>query len=270
MKVQRVYAGGISQSARFLVRYYNSIQPLAKIYDGFLVGFSGGAPRLDLPTKLFKVHPETDVWREQAAIRVPDTNAVHTWEIAAASHVGAHIMSSDRNDFRAIIGGLMNREIGAQEPRECKRPYPSDVETWVVYHAAYAALDRWVTEDVPPPVAERIQVSAAPPAPEFATIVRDNNGIALGGIHLPRAAVPTALNTGENLPADPTDPLNRFCTLYGTHIPFESARLKALYPSRAAYMHEVQRVIDDLVKRGFILIEDAPQLIRNAESDFAS
>jgi hypothetical protein len=111
-------------------------------------------------------------------------------------------------------------------------------------------------------------VSAAPPAPEFATIVRDYNGIAVGGIRLPRVALPTALNTGENQPANPADPLNSFCTLYGTHIPLEAAKRKALYPSHAAYAREVKDVVDELVRSGFTLKEDAPTLIRHAEEDF--
>jgi hypothetical protein len=114
--------------------------------------------------------------------------------------------------------------------------------------------------------AAHAQSLAAPPAPEFATIVRDGNGIAVGDIRLPRVTVPTALNTGENQPADPADPLNSFCTFYGTHVPFEAAKLKTLYPSRAAYVRKVKRVVDELVERGFILEADAPTLIRNAEA----
>lgn len=266
MEVKRVYAGGASQSAAFLVRYYNNVQPLAKVYDGFAVGLGGGTPRLDLPTKFFKVYTETDVWRGQAAVRLPDTASTHTWEIAGASHVPRAWMSSNKNDFRALLGGIRDRDIGPQQPMQCIRPHASDVETWAVGHAAYAALDRWVTENVKPPIAVPIQVSAAPPAPEFATIVRDSNGIAVGGIRLPRVAVPTALNTGENLPPDTTNPLNASCVLYGTHIPFDAAKLKAIYPSRAGYLREVRRVVEELVRDGFVLEADAPILVRNAES----
>lgn len=265
MKVERVYAGGVSQSANFLIRYYNSVQPTSKAYDGFVIGTGGARPRLDLPTKLFKVNTETDVWRGQAAVRVPDTNATHTWELAGASHVGAAMMSPDTNNFRAILGGILARDIRPQAlPSQCVRPYASDVETWAVYSAAYAALDRWVTKGVKPPTAVPIQVSAAPASPELATIVRDNNGIAVGGIRLPRVVLPTALNTGENLPANTTDPASRFCVLFGTHIPFDAAKVKALYPSRAAYLREVKRVVDQLVRGGFILKADAPTLLRNA------
>lgn len=270
MTVRRVYAGGLSQSAAFLIRYYNNIHPIAKVYDGFLVGLGGGPPRLDLPTKLLKVLTENEVWRGQAAIRVPDTRTTHTWEIAGASHVDAALVSPDNDDFRAIIGGIRAREFGKQEPLRCAHPVASEVENWAVYSAAYAALDRWVTQDAPPPTAERIQVSVAPPAPGRATIVRDRHGIAVGGIRLPRVAVPTALNTGENQPAAVGDPLSGFCILYGAHLPFDTAIRKTLYVSHTAYMSEVRRLVDELVKTGFVLTDDAPTLIRNAENDFAT
>jgi hypothetical protein len=258
MAVRRIYAGGASQSANFLIRYYNGIQPQSKSYDGFLIGAGGGAPRLDQSTKLIKVLTETDVWRGQAANRVSDTESVHTWEIAGASHVYANMVSPDSADFRAILGGLRGRDVPLPPPAQCARPYPSNVEVWAVYSAAYAALDNWVDRSVRPSSIQRINVSAAPPSPEFATIVRDVDGLATGGIRLPRVAVPRALNTGENQPAS--------CVLFGTHIPFDAAELKKRYPSEAAFDKQVRKVVEDLVQRGFVLKEDAPTLIRSARN----
>ena len=61
LAVRDVYAGGVSQSATFLVRYYNGLQAAARAYDGFLVGLGGGVPRSDVGAKLMKVYTETDV-----------------------------------------------------------------------------------------------------------------------------------------------------------------------------------------------------------------
>ena len=257
--VTRIYGGGASQSANFLIRYYNGIQPQSKAYDGFLIGAGGGAPRLDQSTKLIKVLTETDVWRGQAASRVSDTESIHTWEIAGASHIYASMVSPDRADFRAILGGLRGRDVPLPPPAQCARPYPSTVEVWAVYSAAYAALDKWVARGVRPTAGQQINVSSAPPAPEFATIVRDAGGLATGGIRLPRVAVPRALNTGENQPAS--------CVLFGTHIPFDAGELKKRYPSEAAFDREVRRVVDDLVRSGFVLKEDGPTLIRNVRDE---
>src|SRR5215472_5978767 len=65
MNVQHVYAGGVSQSARFLVVYYNTVQQQARVYDGFLVGLGGPRARTDVATKMLRVNTETDVWRGQ-------------------------------------------------------------------------------------------------------------------------------------------------------------------------------------------------------------
>jgi hypothetical protein len=267
MNVRRVYAGGSSQSANYLIRYYNSIQPMAKAYDAFMVSIGGGAPRLDQPTKLFKVYTEGELWRFMAAERVANTASVHTWEITAAPHVGTAVMSPDPKNPQAVLGGILSRDVGRIVPyseRQCTRPHPSRVETWVVHSAAYAALDRWVTSNVRPPTADRIQVVEPVPLDNPAAIVRDKYGIALGGVRLPRVTVPTASETGENTPANAA-PANAFCRLYGSREPFEAALLKSLYPDREAYLREIKRATERLVDQGFVLKEDAPILLRGAD-----
>jgi hypothetical protein len=267
MRVRRVYAGGNSQSAQFLVRYYNHIQPLTGLYDGFLIDKGGESPRLDLRTKLFKVYTEADVGR-QASLRVPDTDVTHTWETTGAPHMPSAWQSLDKNDFRATAGAIAAREFGLTgsplTSAQCVHPYPSPVESWVVHTAAYAALDRWVTRNVRPSVTPRIQTAPVVGSP-LHTVLRDNHGIALGGIRLPRVSLPTAMSTGDNQPASPA-PENGVCGLFGTHVPFDAVTLKTLYPTRAAYVRDVRRVVDDLVKFNVVLKEDAAMLIRRAEA----
>ena len=223
LDVRDVYAGGVSQSATFLIRYYNAIQASAGAYDGFVVGLGGGAPRSDVGTKLMKVYTETDVLGSQAALRVPDSATIRTWEVAGGSHVPAAAVSPDATDFRATLGGIQAREYGPSPPVDCRNPGPSDVEVWAVFDAAYAALDRWVTDGVPPAHADPIEVSSLGPP---VTLVRDANGIALGGIRLPKVTVPVALNNGSNGPASLTNPLSVFCVLYGTHAPFDESEAR--------------------------------------------
>jgi hypothetical protein len=261
-----VYAGGVSQSATFLIRYYNGIQAAAGVYDGFLVGLGGGVPRAGVGTKLMKVYTETDVSLSQAALRVPDSATVRTWEVAAGSHVPASAVQPDPADFRATLGGIQTREYGPAPPVDCRNPGPSDVEVWAVFHAGYAALDRWVTDGVPPATANPIEVaSLGPPV----TIVRDADGIALGGIRLPKVTVPVALNNGANGPASLTNPLSAFCILYGTHAPFDEEKLAARFPTHGSYVSKVAKAVHDLVDRRFLLHEDARTLLTDASrSDF--
>jgi hypothetical protein len=114
---------------------------------------------------------------------------------------------------------------------------------------------------VPPANADPIEVSSLGPP---VTLVRDANGIALGGIRLPKVAVPVALNNGVNGPASLTNPLSVFCVLYGTHAPFDASMLASLYPAHGAYVSKVTKAVDDLVGRGFLLKEDAQTLLTDA------
>ena len=169
------------------------------------------------------------------------------------------MVEGDKTDFRTVLGGLRSRDVPVSAPAQCSRPYPSNVEVWAVYSAAYAALDRWVVDDERPTAVDRIQVTQAPPPPQFASLVRDADGLAVGGIRLPRVAVPKATNTGENQPAS--------CVLFGSHAPFEAAELRKRYSSQKAFERQVRSVVDDLVRRRLILKEDAGTLIRNAASE---
>jgi Alpha/beta hydrolase domain len=259
--VERVYAGGVSQSATFLVRYYNGLQADANVYDGFLIGLGGGTLRLDVPTKAFKVYTENDVWRGQGLFRVPDTDTTHTWEIAGASHVPAAAVSLDPTDFRATLGAIPRREYGPSAPRQCVNPGPSDVEVWAVFQAAYAALDLWVTQGVEPATAPLIEATSLTSP---AAIVRDENGLALGGLRLPKVTVPVAVVNGENAPANLTNPLNAFCVLYGTLEPFDQQKLDELYPTHGSYVSQVTKAVNDLVADRLLLREDARTLLTDA------
>jgi hypothetical protein len=262
MRVQRVYASGGSQSARFLVRYYNYIQPQTNAFDGFMATMGGEAPRLNQRTKIFKLYTESDVAR-QAPIRVANSATTHTWEIAGAPHMPSIFQSSDRNDFRGTATAL--RDLGAGfPPAQCARPWPSPVENWMVMSAAMTALDRWVATGTSPATTAPIETTGASNQP-LHTIVRDERGIARGGIRLPAVAMPTALVAGDNQPASP-DPVNGVCVFVGTRVPFDAAMLASMYPDRAAYSRAVRRIVDDLVKQEIVLKEDAATLVQRAEA----
>lgn len=130
--------------------------------------------------------------------------------------------------------------------------------------AAMTALDRWVTTGTSPATTAPIETTGAPNQP-LHTIVRDERGIARGGIRLPAVAMPTALVAGDNQPASP-DPVNGVCVFVGARVPFDAATLKSLYPDRAAYSRDVRRIVDDLVKQQIVLKEDAATLVQRSEA----
>jgi hypothetical protein len=272
MKVDRVYAAGVSQSARFLIVYYNTVHTQARVYDGFLIGLGGPRVRADVTTKMLHVNTETDVWRGQGdpSIRVGDSQSVHEWEIAGGAHVPAAAVSTTPGDFRANLGWIGQRDLGPAAPLSCVNPGPSDVEDWAVFHAAYAALDRWVAKSVAPATVSPIQVTGPSTAPAGTwSIVRDGAGFAVGGIRLPAVAAPVALNNGENLPVSLSNPLNGFCVLYGTHRPYDTSQLKSLYSSHGDYVSKVTKDADALAGQGLLLKPDEQTLVRAADASAA-
>lgn len=258
LHIGKVYAGGASQSARFLGIYYNTVQALNPVYDGFLFAIGGSSlpPRPEVGTKALRVFTENDVIRGALipAQNVPDSAVLRTWQIAGASHVPAYATNPDATNFRSTLGGIQTREFGPAAPIDCTNPGPSQVESWAVFHAAYDALDNWVRKNVAPRRAQPLAISNPTPP---ATIVRDVNGIALGGIRLPDVEVPIGLNDGINSAASLTNPLSGFCILYGTHRDFTADQLNALYESNDDYHDQVSDVVRRLVGLHFMLPADA-------------
>ena len=93
------------------------------------------------------------------------------------------------------------------------------------------------------------------------TVLRDPNGIVLGGIRLPDVEVPVALNDGINSPANLNNPLNGFCVLYGTHRDFTADQLAALYYSNEDYRDQVEDVVRRLIHQKFLLFIDGLTII---------
>lgn len=243
-----VIATGHSQSANRLVTYYNSIQPLTAAFDGFLIHGGGSRLRTDLTVKAWKLVAETDLnVMQQAANRQPDTDVIRTWEVAGASHADSY--------FGTLVEQLQQRDFGRAISITCDRPTMSRIPFRYVMHSAYDRLVVWIREDTAPPTAPRITLASEDPA---AVIARDPFGNASGGVRLPEHAVPTATNTGDNSGG-------QFCNLFGSHQPFEPARLVMLYPTHSAYVNAVTAAADDNVRAGYLLRVDAERTIREAE-----
>ena len=145
LKPQRLIAAGESQSAIFLTTYVNAIDPIAKVFDGFLLhsrfGFASGlngsldgssgrglpnaSPVLirdDVRVPVLMTVTETDLLSPLSTflrVRQPDSNRIHTWEIAGTAHADNYVFGLGGTDsglepisqlasgFRAIdsIGG---------------------------------------------------------------------------------------------------------------------------------------------------------------------
>jgi hypothetical protein len=260
-----VLATGESQSATRMVTYVDAIQPVAGIYDGFLIHSrgSGGASlgdgpdaatppdgahiRDDLDQPVLQFETETDLFGLGFfAARQPDTHAVRTWEVAGTSHVdqstldygiesGRRWNTTTKLDTRGLCGRLNEGPEGA------------------VLRRAVTDLRRWVVDGKPPPEAPPLRIA------HNSTIARDERGNALGGIRTPPVDAPVATLTGEIAPG-----ANVFCSLFGSTTPFSAATLHGLYTNHKAYVDAVSDAATSAVDDGFLLERDADQFVADA------
>lgn len=247
-----VLAIGTSQSGSNLAAYHNSIHPLTEpVVDGFFIGESRGVLRNDLSVPVFRFLSEVDV---RSNFAPADAANYRHWEIAGASHAGAGFLDD--------IVPLLERDRVVTASTVCARPAPSRIPKEYAYNAAFDHLDRWARDGVLPPIAPRIQFAAS------GAIVRNAEGNALGGIQLSEHEIATAENSATNFP-DPTvpaaqNPGGAFCGLFGTHVPFTDAQLRALYRNHGRYVSQVAKVNEANVAAGFVLAVDGGISTSNA------
>src|SRR5262245_59130044 len=167
----------------------------------------------------------------------------------------------------------------------CAQPPFSRVPSYQVLGAAVDAVHRWVTDGVLPPSGPPIELKQLPPDASSAAgdargrgarggapagprweILRDDLGLARGGIRLAAVAAPIAKNTGDNVGGAAVAATGeRNCRLMGSSEPFDAARLASLYPTHDVYVARVKDATEKLVKAGFIDKADAETTIRDAE-----
>lgn len=255
-----VLAIGESQSAIALTTYYDGVQPLAQVFDGFLAHSRGAGSlplvgpgkyadiagsisgsvspifRTDLAAPVLELQAESDVVGilNSVKVRQPDSDTFRLWEVAGTSHADAHLMGSNADLLDcgvAINNGPMH----------------------IVAKAALRALDTWVSTGQAPPVMPRLELTDPTTTPK---ISRDTDGIALGGIRTPPVDVPVEVLSGV---AGPNPDV--LCILLGSTTPMTPARLAALYPSSAAYTSSYAAATDAAIDSGVALAEDRAALL---------
>jgi Alpha/beta hydrolase domain len=234
LDAEQVLAIGASQSAGRMTVYYNAVLPqVTPVFDGY-VFIVGSAPSRVGPEPVFQVLSETDV--TNPATRRPDSDVFRRWEVAGSAHSGY-----EGQVYRRPIS---DRDLPTGAPTyECTLPPFSRVPLGQVVAAAYDHLASWAADGTAPPHAPYLEFDGL-------TKVRNELGLAQGGIQLSQVAVPIALNTGSN--SGPS-----FCFLFGTHQPFDEATLQRLYRSHGQYVSRVARVDAANVEAGYLLRDDA-------------
>ncbi|MEJ5256078.1 MAG: alpha/beta hydrolase domain-containing protein [Acidimicrobiales bacterium] len=277
----QVLAVGESQSAIFLSTLVNALHPLDPVFDGFLIHSRGAAVapldgdllrnrsadaattmqpvrvRTDLDVPVFLFETETDLTLlGYAEARQPDTDRIRTWEVAGTAHADAHVL-------RSILGGP--RDPGVGSLLGCAAPINTGPQHEVL-QAALHHLVTWAAGGDAPPSGERIELSAG----ESPSIIRDDHGIAVGGVRNPLVDVPVAILTGDPAGGATIDQLRAgkagICVLFGQTVPFNRQTLLARYGTADEYLEAFRRSADEAVAAGFLLRPDADQLIAEAEA----
>ena len=283
---KRVIAVGESQSAVFLTTYVNSIDPIARVFDGFLIHsrFGSAAPlagasiigttaapqpapfRKDLRVPVLTVLTETDVLGSRLGgyydARVPDTSHLRVWEIAGAAHADNYLFGLGLRDS----GTLSIEELAkgfapttASASGALAKPTNTGLPHHYVMQAAIVSIDRWLRTGTAPPRGNRLEVTAGDP-PAYAL---DANGLVKGGVRTPWVDVPTMRLAGGGNSGGP------LAMLAGVAEPFDVATIDRLYPrGKKQYLERFKRSLDASIKAGFILPADRQEILDIAAASY--
>lgn len=285
---------GHSQSAIMLVTYANVIDPLVRVFDGFLIHGRGvigadletGSPvgdtvgtggdlaetarilldaepepiRSDARVPVLVLQSETDTVALGGG-RIPqlDGDKVRVWEIAGTAHGDTYLTVASLNDDGSSVERL------AQDLRPVREGFAFQTPTLVnsgpqqhyVGQAALEQLNRWAAGGPPPPIARRLELMG------IGDVQRDDKGIALGGVRTPWADVPVGALSGLGQGGD------TFGFLLGTTKLFAPETIAELYPGGAEdYVSRFAAALDATIIAGFILQEDRDEIMAVAAMGF--
>lgn len=275
LDVKRVVGQGGSQSAGRIGTYVNAIQPLSKAFDGFIltIYFGSGselevgdavvninAPttarpgdrlrganllRDDLGVPVFVVNSELEAIA-CCGVRQPDTQTFRYWESAGTCHVSAQ--------------GQRDRQV--KHERDGVRTMPltegiNRIPMIPLYDAAFHHMQRWLTDGTPPPSQPKVEFAGDPPE-----VVRDEHGIAKGGIRLPQADVPVAQNSAIPLTPD------IYAYLGGSSHAFPAEKIRGLYGDKATFLAKFEEAANRAVAAGVLMPRDVAGLMTEAAENW--
>jgi len=272
-----VIAIGASQSAGRLSTYINAIHPLppslgGRTFNGYMlqIYFGSGtpieasdrpppidrnAPRqtarpknlirddLDVPAMIINTELEAIACFD---VRQPDTEKFVTWESAALTHVSyqAQVIRNKKYD----------RDFGITPPAASEEVNRIYIQPY--YDAALNNMNRWVNTGIPAPSQPLINFNSE------GEVIRDEHGIAEGGIRLPQAAVPVAVNSSIPVTQDFSGRLR------GSNKPFDSAKLKSMYGDENSYLKQFKGASNNAVEAGVMLTRDITPALEEATFEY--
>jgi hypothetical protein len=259
LRVQDAIAIGQSQSAGRLAVYYNTIQPLHHVFDGFAFWDRSGQLRGDLTVPAISVQSE-GLGGSFGGAGWTTSRYTRKWDVAGATHASLYgaryIEAIARRDQSILLPDGQPKTFfdWIDFNHACaKLPPFTTVDVGLVYHKAIDAVRDWFKWGTPAAPSRSFVVSASPPG----LPVRDADGKVQGGIRLPQFVVPTAEQGALNGPAFP-------CNVSGWHRYYTEDELKARYGTHGRYVAKVLGVMYPLVAEGYVLKTDAVAAVRDA------
>lgn len=238
MHVRHLVITGASQSASYLTTFINDHYNRGQA-DAYVIT-RGGGPFKDFSTPIFQLNEETNLAKQA------DNPHYMVWEEAGTAHAPA-IWENDYvwpEQQRDIFGPGVPNAINAA----------CSVNHGAVDYST-RALTYWVsrylrTGKMPPPRAHapRIRTNSS------GSVVRDANGLALGGLRHVFAQVPVAYEGATG------------CPLFGTYKPWSATKIRSLYRTHAIYYGKVKAWSAYEVRRGWLLPVDRARVLREARS----
>jgi hypothetical protein len=237
------------------------------IYDGFFpettrtASRMGPFPEVDVPTLLINSELEVEevLVADGIDYRRPDSDEpgeqFRLYEVAGMPH--------NPSWMHPLLRDGLGIEVTAGQ--RCANPlnsFPYDPTVSM----ALDHLLRWVEDDVPPPRAERIELTGEV-GDDDAAVARDEHGNARGGVRSTTLDVPVATYQALNEPRDPDEDLTPgSCLVYGSQLDFPGDELASLYDDRDTYLAEVDDRLDELIEDGWALEQFADELRQQAGS----
>lgn len=258
LRVEKVIAGGQSQSASRLYAYVNQGYARSGVIDGILI-HGGGSKVYEEPPAVPVLHLLSDAEADPENPGSLQNYAL--WEMGGSSHtdlyVGYHQVAG--SSLRAL--GDVRRPATADEDLHQvaanygEQPSPL-LDVCIVAGSAYPMryavkaalhhLNQWVRTGAPAPQGPRFALD------DTGTLMSDEHGNTLGGIRYPVVEAPIARY------------VSNACPLGGITLPFNRQKIDTLYASHADYYCRMKASADRNVDEGFMLPSDREELLARA------
>ena len=234
LRLRKLIATGASQSAIRLTDFVNDGYNRGQI-DLYVIT-RGGGPFDDFSTPIFHVNEENNDAPQ------PDGPNYVAWEEAGTAHAPTpwwDYITAEQNRDLGVPNGATAINTGCQPINRGSVDFTSRaMSLWV---------NRYLRDGTMPPSAPRVERD------DLDNIVRDENGLAVGGLRQPFVQVPIALNSSEG------------CPLFGSHEDWDAAKITSLYATHRDYMRKLRRVTRRDVRHGYLIPGDRRRVLRRAK-----